>query len=219
VRYASAVTVLFDIDAAGAQALAPVGFTVVEQQPGRTQCALALVDYRDSDLEAYHEIGTILFVRPDEGGPDGTFITHLPVDQEFTCAAGRAIWGYPKSLTRIDVTGVRDAQRWTLTMDGEFVLDITLPLAGGQRLPEAMTELTSYTVRDGVRCVTEFSQGGAGSTMTLGGGDIDLALGRHPVAKELSELGLPCPPQLTIWTEQMRATFGDARPLPAEVSG
>jgi len=80
--------------------VAPNGFEVIESAPGQ-ELAIALIDYRDNDLGSYHEIGTILFVRPAGGGPDGTFITHLPVDQEFTCAAGNQIWGFPKSVEQI----------------------------------------------------------------------------------------------------------------------
>ena len=31
-----------------------------------------------------------------------TYIHRLPVDQSFTCAAGRGIWGFPKTVERID---------------------------------------------------------------------------------------------------------------------
>jgi hypothetical protein len=71
VRDASAATVIYDVDLAAARRLAPPGFEVIEAQPGRAQFVLALIDYRDNDLGTYHEIGTILFVRPATGGPDG----------------------------------------------------------------------------------------------------------------------------------------------------
>jgi acetoacetate decarboxylase len=100
VRDATAATVIFDVDIDAAWAVAPNGFEVIESAPGQ-ELAIALIDYRDNDIGSYHEIGTILFVRPAGGGPDGTFITHLPVDQEFTCAAGNQIWGFPKSVEQI----------------------------------------------------------------------------------------------------------------------
>src|ERR1043165_5283074 len=101
---ASAATVLFGVDAAAATALLPGdAFAIVETAPGRAHFAVVLVDYRDNDLGAYHEVGFSFFVRPRAGGEDGTFITRLPVNQEFTCEAGRTIWGFPKSVERIDV--------------------------------------------------------------------------------------------------------------------
>jgi hypothetical protein len=209
VRDASAGTVIFDVDHAAAAALAPEGFEVVESAPGRAQLALALVDYRDNDLGAYHEVGTILFVRPVGGGADGNFITHLPVDQEFTCAAGNQIWGFPKSVEQIAVTQTATSSRWLLTMDGELVLDITVPRGGTDEMPTI--DMTSYTLIDGRPHATAFSQGGTGSSLTLGGEGVTLTLGNHPVAKELAALGLPSEPVLSTWVETMQATFEEPR--------
>ncbi len=212
VRDASAATVMYDVDHAAAAALAPDGFEVVESSPGRAQLAIALVDYRDNDLGSYHEVGTILFVRPVGGGEDGSFITHLPVDEEFTCVAGNQIWGYPKSVERIDVTQAETSSRWVLTMDGELVLDLTVPRGGSEEMPPM--PMTSYTLIDGRPHATPFTQGGTGSSMDFGGDGVELTLGTHPIAKELASLGLPTASvTLTTWTEHMRATFGEPQPL------
>jgi hypothetical protein len=207
VRDASAGTVIWEVDAGAAATLAPDGFEVVEHSPGRAQVAIALVDYRDNDLGSYHEVGTILFVRPAGGGPDGTFITHLPVDQEFTCVAGNEIWGYPKSVERIEVTQTDESSRWVLTMDGELVLDLTVPCGGDDEMP-AMP-MTSYTLKDGRPHATAFTQGGSGSSITFGGAGVTLRLGEHPIAKELASLGLPAEPVLSTWMERMQASFGE----------
>ena len=208
---ASAGTVIFDVSLDAARALAPEGFEVVETEPGRAQFALALVDYRVNDLGAYHEVGTILFVRPAGGGDDGTFITHLPVDQEFTCVAGNQIWGFPKSVEQIDVTQTEDSSRWVLTMGGELVLDVTVPRGGTDEMPPL--PMTSYTLLDGRPHATRFTQGGSGSGMGFGEG-VSLTLGTHPIAKELASLGLPeAPVVVTTWTEKMQATFEEPRPL------
>ncbi len=208
VRDGSSATVLFDVPLDAARALAPAGFEVVESAPGRAQFALALIDYRDNDLGAYLEVGTILFVRPSGGGEDGTFITHLPVTEEFTCVAGNRIWGFPKTVERIEMSDVGeqgDRVRWTLTMDGELVVDLTIP-RGGTDETEPMA-LTSYTLIDGRPHATRFTQGGSGSGMFFDA-DVELTLGSHPVAKELASLGLETAPiVLTTWTEHMRATF------------
>lgn len=208
VRDASAGTVIFDVDHAAAQALSP--FPVVESAPGRAQAALALVDYRDNDLGAYHEVGVIFFVQL-EGREAGNYIRHLPVDEEFTNAAGNQIWGFPKSVQQIDVTQTDSSSRWVLTMDGELVVDITVPRGGDDEMP-AMA-MTSYTLKNGVPHATAFSQGGTGSGMWFGEG-VTLALGTHPVAKELESLGLAdAPVVLSTWLEKMSATFEDALPL------
>jgi len=208
---ASAGTVIFDVAHGAAQALAPEGFEVIESEPGRAQFALALVDYRVNDLGAYHEIGTILFVRPTGGGEDGNFITHLPVDEEFTCVAGNRIWGFPKSVEQIDVTQTETSSRWVLTMGGEQVLDVTVPRGGTDEMPPL--PMTSYTLLDGKPHATRFTQGGSGSSMGFGEG-VSLTLGTHPIAKELETLGLPdAKVVISTWTEKMQATFEEPRPL------
>jgi hypothetical protein len=210
VRDASSGTAIYDVDHAAAAALVPADFTVLESTPGRANVALALVDYRDNDLGSYHEVGVVFFVRPTAGGPDGNFIRHLPVDQPFTNEAGNAIWGFPKSVQRIDVTQTDTTSRWVLTMDGELVVDITVPRGGTDDMPQM--PMSSYTIKDGKPHVTAFSQGGTGSGMSFDG--VTLTLGGHPVAKELASLGLPdAPLVLSTWTERMQATFEDALPL------
>ncbi len=211
VRDASAATVIYDVDLAAAERLGPPGFEVVESQPGRAQFALALVDYRDNDLGAYHEIGTILFVRPIGGGDEGTFITHLPVDEHFTCVAGNQIWGYPKTLEQIRVSQTEDSSRWELVADGEFILDITVPRGGTDEIPA--TPMTSYSLLNGRPHATTFTQGGQGAAVDLNPGAIPLRLGDHSLAKELASLGLSSEPVCTTWIERMQATFDEPQPL------
>ncbi|PWN03205.1 hypothetical protein DJ010_08780 [Nocardioides silvaticus] len=211
VRDGSNATVIFDVAVEAAQALAPAGFEIVETEPGRAQFALALVDYRDNDLGSYLEVGTLLFVRPEGGGEDGTFITHLPVTEEFTCVAGNQIWGFPKSVEQIDVTNTDTTSRWVLTMGGELVLDVTVPRGGSDEMP-AMP-LASYTLIDGRPHLTRFTQGGTGSGMYFDA-DVALTLGDHPIATELASLGLsPDSVVLTTWTERMEARFEEPNSL------
>ncbi|WP_157964047.1 acetoacetate decarboxylase family protein [Actinocorallia populi] len=214
VRDASAATVIYDVDLAAARRLAPEGFEVVESQPGRAQFVLALIDYRDNDLGSYLEIGTILFVRPDGSGPEGTFITRLPVDQEFTCVAGNQIWGYPKTVEHIELTQTPTTSRWTLTMDGALVLDITVPRGGTDEIP--VMEMTSYTMLRGRPHATVFTQGGTGARLQVGGEGVSLLLGDHPVAAELAGLGLPSEPVSAVWIEKMQGSFEEPRPVAGE---
>ena len=212
VRDASAGTALFEVDAVAAGALLPTdAFEVVEASPGRAHFAVIVVDYRDNDLGSYLEVGLALFVRPRAGGEDGTFMLHLPVDQPFTCEAGREIWGFPKTQEQIDLAYADDSATCTLTMDGERVLRIRLPRGGTDDLP-AMP-MTAYTVKDGRPYATAFEQRGSGSQLLFDGAGVELELGTHPVAKELASLGLSPTPAFTTWTEHMRATFEAPRPI------
>ena len=213
VRDASAGTAMFEVDAAAAQDLLPGdAFTVVESSPGRAQLNIATIDYRDNDLGDYHEVGITLFVTPRTSGEAGTFITHLPVDQKFTCAAGRGIWGFPKSVEDIAVVYGDDTVATTLRMDGELVLRLILPRGGTDTLPQ--TPMTTYTYIDGVPHATEFAQGGAGSQVLVGSDGVELELGTHKVADQLAALGLgPSPAILSTWTEHMRGTFSAPTPV------
>ena len=211
VRDASAATVIYDVPLDAARQLLPSeAFAPVESSPGRAQLAIGLIDYRDNDLGAYHEVGVILFVRPRAGGPDGTFITRLPVDQEFTCAAGRTIWGFPKSVERIEVSDAPGSSTWALWMDGELVLRLTVPAEGAEEMTPM--DLVAYTLLDGVPHATSFTQGGTESSIGFGEGVV-LELGAHPVAQELAALGLPATPVLSTWTGRMRATFHAPVPI------
>src|SRR3954471_16959396 len=158
VRDASAGTAVFEVDARAAGALLPPAFDVVEVGRGRSHLAIVVVDYRDNDLGSYLEVGLMLFVRPRAGGRDGTFIFRLPVDQQFTCAAGRQIWGFPKTIESIGLDYADDAITCSLSMDGESVLRIRLPrnATAGDEMPP--TPMTAYTVIDGVPHATTFTQ-------------------------------------------------------------
>jgi Acetoacetate decarboxylase (ADC) len=216
VRDASAGTAMFDVDLAAARTLVPAAFPPVETAPGRCQLALAVIDYRDNDLGDYREVGVTFFVTPTGGTPDqaGTFITRLPVDQEFTCAAGRTIWGFPKSVEDITFHYADTSVTCTLCMDGEVVLRLTLPRGGDDEMPPL--PMTTYTLIDGVPHATAFTQGGWGAQVVAGGDGVTLELGEHPVAKELAALGLPAGAQMSTWTERMQGRFDAPEPLAAE---
>jgi hypothetical protein len=211
VREASAGTAVYEVDAAAAGAMLPAAFVVTEVASGRAHLAIVVVDYRDNDLGSYREVGLMFFVRPAAGGTDGTFIVRLPVDQPFTCQAGQQIWGFPKTIEQIDLDYTDDAVTCALRMDGELVLRIRLPrdaAADGEMPP---TPMTAYTMLDGAPHATTFTQGGTGFSM--GFDAVELELGTHPVAKELSSLGLSASPAFTTWTEHMKATFEEPHPL------
>lgn len=217
VRDASAGTVMFEVDAARAAALLPAGapeaFEIVESSPGRAQLNLAVIDYRDNDLGDYDEIGITLFVQPrgrDEAEP-GTFITHLPVNEHFTCEAGKGIWGFPKTIEDISIVYTDASVTATLSMDGQLVFRLALPRGGDDEMPQM--EMTTYTCIDGAPHATGFSQGGGGSQVLAGGEGVDLELGDHPLAACLADLGLPAGIQMTTWTEQLQARFDAPRPL------
>jgi len=228
VRRAAQWGVQYLVPAAAAQRLVdPTGLEVTGPLPGRALMALAVCRYDDTDLDAYHEVAVSFVVRRHDAprgastaqrlrefgsGEIGAYIHRLPVDQEFTCAAGRDVWGYPKWVTTIDIdepapgAGRGTGTTVRLVDDGVHVLTLTMAAGGPFRLPSQAPP--SYSFRDGVLRRTPWETASEGVTGRFGGAT--LVLGDHPVADELRSVGLPKRALFTSHATRMRATFGAA---------
>jgi hypothetical protein len=193
-----------------ARLLAPTGLAPAPLPGGRAMASLAFVRYTDGDLDPYREVAVAFVVADPLGSRSkGAYIHRLPVDQEFTCAAGREIWGFPKFVTPIDITertsaeglGARHgrvrhrpanteevrADSCRLTVDGELALAMTV--RPGLRAPMRSTALDAFSFRDGVLRRTKWELSGSGSRMRPGGVQVELGTGE--IADELRGLGLP----------------------------
>jgi hypothetical protein len=224
VRDACSGAATYVVRADAARRLVPDAFELAQPWPGRALCSVAAIQYRDNDLGDYNEVSIAFFVR-EKGtarglpyvntvgeflrGRVGTYIRHLPVDQRFTCEAGRTIWGFPKTVERIDFAAGSDRATCALFMDGQHVLTLALRRGGSRQLPE--TAMTTYSVIAGAPHKTAFSSGGNGVGFHLGGAE--LSLGAHPIADELRSLGLPRRALMTMWMEHMHGRFEGAVPL------
>jgi hypothetical protein len=219
VRHAVSGSATFLVPAAAARRLIPgAGLEPAQVLPGRALLSLAVIDYRDNDLGDYNEISIALFVRPDADAPRipylgdalamargrlGTYIVHLPVDQGFTCEAGSTIWGFPKTVQRIEIDYAPRRVTARLHYDGELAFTLSLPRGGTRTLPD--TALTTYTFIEGVLHRTAFRSGADGFGMRVGGAELVLGSGR--IAAELRSLGLPRRALLTTWMERMHGSF------------
>ncbi len=218
VRDASSGSATFAVSASAAKRLLPGdALRVAEIGPGRALCSIAVIDYRDNDLGDYREVSIALFVRPRGEralpwlgswldmirGRLGTCILHLPVDQAFTCEAGRSIWGFPKTVQRIEFEAGGERARCELVYDGERCLELTLPRGGKRALAES--HLTTYSYIEGVAHRTRFVSAAEGFGVRLGGAE--LRLGRGRIADELRSVGLPRRALMSTWMEHMRARF------------
>jgi hypothetical protein len=104
VRRAAQWGVQYLVPAPDAQRIvSPTGLEVTGPIPGKALMALAVCRYDDTDLDPYHEVAVSFVVRLHDApvltspwqrvrefasGAIGAYIHRLPVDQEFTCAAG-----------------------------------------------------------------------------------------------------------------------------------
>lgn len=229
VRRAAQWSVQYLVPRAAAQRLVdPTGLTVAGPLPGKALVAIAVCRYDDTDLDPYHEVAVSFVVRPHDADPIasglerlrefgtgdvGVYIHQLPVDQEFTCAAGRDIWGFPKWLATIDIDessgrpGARGSGTAVRLVDGgEHVLSLTL--AGGGRLKLPSQAPPTYSFREGVLRRTTWTTSSEGVSGRLGGST--LVLGDHPLAEELRSLGLPRRALFSSSATWMRASFDRA---------
>jgi len=225
VRDASSGVATYLVDSAAARRLLPgPELDVIEPWPGRTLLSIAVIDYKDNDLGNYDEVSITLYVR-ERSAPSGipylgallnfmrgrvsTYIRHLPVNQSFTCEAGRTIWGFPKTVEEIDFRYESSRVTCKLVSNGQHVLTLSLPRGGRRSLPDA--QMTTYSYIEGAPHKTCFTQSGEGVGFKLGGGRIEL--GEHPIALQLCELGLPKRPLMTVWIEKMQGRFSAAEKL------
>jgi hypothetical protein len=218
VRDATSAAATYLVHAAAARRLLPPELDVVELLPGRALFSIACIQYRDNDLGDYNEVSLAFFVRRRDE-PRGvpwlgaavalvrnrlaTWIWKLPVNQAFTCAAGRDIWGFPKTIEEITFTEADGRSSCRLVMDGRHVLTMGMARGGSRTLPDA--SMVTYTHIGGRLHRTAFASGAGGVGIHLGG--VDLTLGDHPIADELRSLGLPRRALLGVWLGSMHGRF------------
>ncbi len=220
VRDASAAIAAFVVPSRAAARLVGEAFEIVDFLPGRTLFMLGCIDYKDNDLGDYNEVAMNFFVRM-KGAASGlpyigawtamvrgalpSFCWKMPVNQSFTRDAGALIWGFPKTIERIDFDYGRDDRfRGLLEMDGEKVFEVDMPRGGSRSQPAGSAIAYSYI--DGVPHRTAFTQHATQLGVRLGG-SVEISLGRHPIADDLRSLGLPKKPIATTWAGKMVMRF------------
>lgn len=220
VRDASAAIAAFVVPSAAAARLVGDAFEIVDFLPGRTLFMLGCIDYKDNDLGDYNEVAMNFFVRargerggiPYAGawvamvrGELPSFSWKMPVNQSFTRDAGAIIWGFPKTIERIDFDYSRAGRfHALLEMDGKKVFDIDMPRGGSRSQPPGSAIAYSYI--DGAPHRTTFSQHASQLGFSLGR-SVEITLGDHPIAADLRSLGLPKKPLATTWAGKMVMNF------------
>lgn len=189
----------------------------------RTVAMLVFVDYIDGDLGPYNEFGVCFLVNDPEQpgaspvaslaslirGDARALIHHLPVDGEFTLAAGRGIWGFPKTMAEFDVDHDSPRKHGAVRADGHDIVDLTLAPGIGVPDQSGGTTLTAYSHLDGTTRRTPWRlEQTTGVTTRVGGAT--LTLGSHPIADELRGLGLSRHALMTSSVAKLQMTFDDA---------
>ncbi len=141
----------------------------------------------------------------------GSFVYRMPVDQVFTCEAGNAVMGFPKTVEQIDVTYPDGEVHAELRHDGVLALAVAVPRVEQPEGPSTRMESVSYSYLDDVAYGTPLEiEVGRG---VVEPGDVCVELGAGAIADELRSLGLPTPPDFCSWGEDLSATFFLGRPV------
>lgn len=195
------------------------GLEVVQPIPGRAVFALAFVDYLDGDLDTYHEVAFSFLVRPhDASGTASTFdhlrafrtgdlaafIYDLPVDQEFTRAAGTTIWGYPKWIAEITFTQLNGATACSVYVEGDHQFTLSVKDAGWFPFPSEMPP--TYSWRDGTLRRTAWEMEATGGSARPGGARLDIGA-TGPLTRTLRRLQLPRRPLMSTVAPQLHTVF------------
>lgn len=215
VRSARMIGAQFFVDADAAQAVIDYsGLRIARQLRGRAVASVNAVQYLDNDLGPYNEVA-VAFVVEAHDAPAGakadltkptTLIHRLPVNQTFTCAAGKDIWGFPKWVTSITLTEDRRASHSVLIDGDDFVLSLDVARSH-LPLPSQEMEMACYSWDDGVLRRTPWTTRTSRVTARVGGASIQLGT-QHPMATELRSIGLPKGAFMSLTTGMMTATFG-----------
>jgi hypothetical protein len=212
IRHARAACATYAVSTERARGLvAGTGLELVSVA-GRTPLFLALVDYRDSDLDTYGEVGVAFLVR--HRGRTGPYIHQLPVTQTFTMEAGRALWGLPKWLGRAELVIDGPDARCHLADDGgrhvlTAVLRALSPRLPG-RLGGSVTALAPHpggVYASAVRARVGGVRVGRAAALVLAHG--------HPMAEELRALDLPRRPLAVVTADRVSFEMDAALDVPA----
>jgi hypothetical protein len=179
---------------------------------GRGLAGLLCVKYRDSDLDAYDEVGLMVAVRGPVRGAIGAYTVELPVTQTFTLEAGRAIWALPKWLARSTMSFHRSGVEVRLCDGAEFVLTAAFS-AGGLRIPVPITApVPCWTVCPDAGELHHGTFRIRLEALRIRPGGARLVLGEHRMARTARALGMSARPLCTA-VARMTAELGALPPL------
>ncbi len=204
-------------------------FAAVDIGGGKTPVAILGVEYRETDLGAYQELGVCFFVRPADsrGSPyemPGTLFASLTVSDRFNVSRATPLWGYYKTYApHMRLKHTADAARFVVDRDDPGALSITFPRFGFSR----STEIPCYTwgtsrndAGTSVPLKTLIVRSATGEGMQVSGNvELQLGDGTQPrcvcklesarpqacVCLMLRDLGLPKRPIANSWAEHMWA--------------
>jgi hypothetical protein len=195
------------------------GLTPVKLAGTLAVCMVSGVQYTDNDLGPYNEIALAIVVEPPDHPGHGvaglatgdvtTLIHRLPVNQEFTCAAGRDIWGFPKWIADISYQE-RPGRTDVVMLDaGEHAMTLSVDTRFAVPVPGSEMEMSCFSFRDGVLRRTPWTMRLAHARMRPGGATVAVGEGSQ-LADDLRRLGFPKKALASQVVGHLSCTFGEA---------
>jgi hypothetical protein len=202
------------------------GFTTARIAPGRTALSLICVHYTDTECGAYEEIAMAFFVQRHGRqsrwsipylstwwdilrGNIASYTWMLPVSSTLSRDCGIHMWGFPKTLERIDYDRQSGRTKSSWMIGDELVLSYSVKEEGHKNASEISPPV--YSVLDDKPHVSYLTQ--RYSKVGHHGRDGILKLGKHPAADRLRRLGLPKKPWLAAFNGHLEFEMSHPQPL------
>jgi len=186
--------------------------------PGnRAVAVLSLFDFMASSIGPYRELSIGVLASPVRVSlrnvlsalkgslSTGTWVIALPVSSPVACRGGIELFGYPKSLSCIDVHITNGICSYSVEEDGQELVSCHLPLGLGLRIP--VRQLVTYSSLSGHLIETKIPvcwyptlSSGRGVRMRLGATN-------HPLLQAIGRLGLPTEPTFLLHGGGFEATL------------
>ena len=209
----NASTLVFSVPAEPARRLVQGdAFEVAEVQPGVAHLVVSAFEVVRADWGPANTLDVGVLVRP-AGMPDartGLYISPGPMVPGFSREATHRALGFEKSAGDIDVSYTEREARFRLTVDGVLAMEVCLPRVEPLVGPKPV-EMVAYTYLDGKPHAARF-------TLMLPVAIIEpvsvgVEVGTGELADTLRSLGLPRPPDYTVWGERVSGVFQQPEPV------
>lgn len=217
VRSAKMVGGTFTAPFTAAQKLIDYSGLQVQKLAGTlAMCMVSAVQYTDNDLGPYNEIALAIAVVPPGGststaglatGNLTTFIHRLPVNQDFTCAAGGDIWGFPKWVADISYRERQGRTDVVMIDGGSHAMSMTVSHRFALPTPSNELEMSCFSFRDGVLRRTPWTMRMTQLRMRFSGVQIEVGE-NNQLADDLRALGFPKAALMAQSVGHLECTFG-----------
>jgi Acetoacetate decarboxylase (ADC) len=198
---------------AASELLGGAGLQSVLQEDGKAIVDLFCIEYRETDIGPYNEIGLTVRAKAPRDPIAANYVVHLPVTTAVANRAGREIWGYNKFVAAIDVRSDGKAFSAVLRdIDGELIG--SFEGVRGMSVPMPAADILTFTLHQGRLTKTVIKVLTPSLASSVDSFVFKVGTCRHPMTTNLRALGLDgARPVLVNYTERFQALLFPGRAL------